>query len=290
VSDDPVLPVRAWPGLQAGDSGIDLRLFATADTARRSTLAGYQQLIELALQKDLAWMQKDLRALAQHQELAAGFCSIDGLQETAFVHLKRSLLPSEVPTALTEANFRAAVDSVRARIPGLAVQLIDRVGLILTLRRDVQRKCGPVVAVKPKTAQKLSALDQLSLPSPGAKPPENSWAAELDALIPPNFLAATSPAQLPQLPRYLKALATRMERAGVNPLKDRERAKLLAPYLSAWQKLREKPPESPEARAQIEELRWMIEEFKVSIFAQELGTAFPISAARLDQHLLKIRR
>jgi ATP-dependent helicase HrpA len=91
------------------------------------------------------------------------------------------------------------------------------------------------------------------------------------------------------LPRYLKALATRIERAALNPAKDKDRAQQIAPYLAALKTFADKPPRSPEAQQQIETFRWMVEEFKVSLFAQELGTAIPVSPARLDQQLETVR-
>jgi ATP-dependent helicase HrpA len=87
----------------------------------------------------------------------------------------------------------------------------------------------------------------------------------------------------------LKALAIRMERASLNPVKDKERAQQLAPYLAALKTASANPVRSAEAKQQLETFRWMVEEFKVSLFAQELGTAFPVSAARLDQQLQRIR-
>ena len=89
---------------------------------------------------------------------------------------------------------------------------------------------------------------------------------------------------------YLKAMLTRLERAAQNPIKDQERARQLAPYQNAWKQLQAAPPSSIEARQAMEEFRWMIEEFKVSLFAQELGTASPVSAKRLDEKLARIRQ
>ncbi len=90
------------------------------------------------------------------------------------------------------------------------------------------------------------------------------------------------------MPRYLKALATRMERAKLNPVKDKERAQQVAPYLARLKALRANPPAAHEARQRVEEFRWMVEEFKVSLFAQELGTAFPVSPKRMEEHLLRM--
>jgi ATP-dependent helicase HrpA len=101
--------------------------------------------------------------------------------------------------------------------------------------------------------------------------------------MPANFLTATPFEQIPHLFRYLKALQIRMERAALNPLKDQERARQLAPYLEILRKAAEQPPSGAEARVEFEKFRWMVEEFKVSLFAQELGTAQPVSPKRLDE-------
>jgi ATP-dependent helicase HrpA len=90
-------------------------------------------------------------------------------------------------------------------------------------------------------------------------------------LVPENFLAETPHDRLVHVPRYLRSVQIRAERAATNPSKDAEKARLLAPFRSA------KPPEKHR-----EEFRWMLEEFHVSIFAQELGTASPVSVRRLE--------
>ncbi|MDR3378675.1 MAG: DUF3418 domain-containing protein, partial [Verrucomicrobiae bacterium] len=138
---------------------------------------------------------------------------------------------------------------------------------------------------KPKT---LTDLSQLNLATKDAPKPANVWAEELAWLVPRNFLAVIPFAQLTEMPRYLKALGTRLDRARLNPVKDRERAQQLAPYLARLKALLAQPPAAPEARQLAEEFRWMVEEYKVSLFAQELGTAFPVSPKRLDEHLSRL--
>jgi ATP-dependent helicase HrpA len=80
-------------------------------------------------------------------------------------------------------------------------------------------------------------------------------------------------------------LLIRAERAALNPAKNQERLRQLAPYQDALKKLQAQPTRSPEAQRQSEAFRWMIEQFKVSLFAQELGTVMPVSPKRLDQQL-----
>ncbi len=285
VSENGPVPTYAWPGLAREKDSVSLRLFRTEELARQATLGGIHKLVELALAKDFAWLQRDLRALIGFEALAANLCPLDELQTDALENLRRHILPAEVFSVLNEENFQAAVQQTRLQIPGLAMKLVDHVGVILRARKEIQLRCGPTPVLpttKPKT---LFDLSQLNIATKDAAKPTNLWAEELEALVPQHFLTAIPFAQLTHLPRYLKALATRMERATLNPGKDKERAQLLAPYLAALKKHVANPPKITGARQQLENFRWMVEEYKVSVFAQELGTAFPVSPKRLEEQL-----
>ena len=289
VVEDAQSGLYAWPGLEVEDGRVNLRLFRAQAAARSASASGVRRLVELALQKDLGWLQKDLRILGRLEPLHVGLCSGEDLQRTAFENLRRYLLGGPPATALTRANFDAAVAEARGRLPGVAAALVARVEPILKSRIDYLRRFKPVAAavVAPARARTLTGLDQLSAgPAPGAKP--NPLAGELAGLVPANFLEVIPFAQLPQVPRYLKALYIRAERASLNPLKDQERARQVAPYLEALQRLRTAPPKTEAGLQLAREFRWMLEEFKVSVFAQELGTASPVSARRLDEQWQRV--
>ena len=100
---------------------------------------------------------------------------------------------------------------------------------------------------------------------------------ELDALVPGDFLRVTPYAQLAHFPRYLKAMKVRADRWKQNPTKDAERTAQLAPYVALVAK---SPRTTTNAATRF---RWLVEEFRVSLFAQELGTAEPVSVAKLDR-------
>ncbi len=286
VIDAPGAPVHAWPGLAVEEQDVSVRLFRSADLAREASFSGVARLVELAIQKDLAWLQRDLRTLAPLNALYAPLGSGDDLQASAFEHLKRHVLPASPLPALTQAAFEAAVTTARERLRGLPTELADNLRAILQLRQQVAAKLGSSVAPVVPRPQRLTDFSQLGQPAaPAARHP---LAAELDALLPAGFLEQIPFARLAQMPRYLKALLIRIERAALKPGKDQERATQLAPYQQAARELAATPPKSLEGRRAAEELRWLVEEFKVSLFAQELGTAVPISAKRLEQHLERL--
>jgi ATP-dependent helicase HrpA len=196
---------------------------------------------------------------------------------------------------LTQAAFQAAVDQTRERMRGCVQVLADKLGPLFQLRQQIVDRLGGAAALAPSSAKApIKSLDALSLFSakpaaPKAAPTANPLAAELAALLPPRFLETIPSERLPHLPRYLKALLLRVERASTNVLKEKERAAQVAPYAAAVKQLATAPPKSDEGRKLAEDLRWMVEEFKVSLFAQELGTAQPVSPKRLDGLLEQIR-
>jgi ATP-dependent helicase HrpA len=283
VSEGPGLPEYAWPAIEFVEGVVNVRLFRNPDLARAASLIGVQRFVELAIQKDLAWLERDLRALSRFDALYAPLGDSAELRETSLEHLKRYLLPAGPLPALTRAHFELVVAAARQRLPGLAPQFMDRLGPILLLRQQVRQRLGAVAAPAPPRTQTLSSLTQLGAPSANRAP--HPLTAELASLVSSRFLERISYDRLTHLPRYLKALLIRAERAALNPTKNQERLRQLAPYQDALKKLQAQPPRSAEAQRQREAFRWMVEEFKVSLFAQEVGTALPVSPKRLDQQL-----
>jgi ATP-dependent helicase HrpA len=114
---------------------------------------------------------------------------------------------------------------------------------------------------------------------------------DLEALVPKDFLTKYPLARLKHIPRYLEALHSRVQRAKLDPVKDWTKAEQASRFIDAAKKHSEKDAAdiSFDIQADIEEFRWMVEEFKVSLFAPELKTAFPISPKRLLNKLKIIK-
>lgn len=294
------IPVVAWPGLAVEENGVSVRLFRAEAMARRSSLEGIRRLVEQSLQKDFAWVHRDLRSLAKHALAYSSLGDLDELVDSAFQHVRRRCLPAVAFSPLTAAAFQRAVETTRENLRGVVPPLVDRIGQILEMRRQVAQKLGssasaPSVAAGAAKGRVLTDLSQLTVggkapvtkPSPPQAP--TGFAADLAALVPARFPERMSEAELGHLPRYLKALLTRVERASVNPAKDQERARLLAPYADQVRQWMAAPPSTEEGRQLASEFRWMVEEYRVSLFAQELGTAQPVSPKRLDEMMARVR-
>ena len=115
---------------------------------------------------------------------------------------------------------------------------------------------------------------------------------DLSALVPEYFLDEYSDDRLSQIPRYLKAMKIRVERGANAPDKDRQKIAQVEAYTRSLNQIKEDLSihASDEKREAVESFRWMIEEFKVSLFAQELKTPFPISKKRMDNLMGEIKR
>ena len=280
VAEHHGVPVLAYPGLKALPAGVAVRLFATKEEETAATRAALGKLFEMQLKHELGWLGKDLRDLRALGPLAVTLVPLENLQEHALLCLARwacdpgrmgransprggtGLRPGEPrlggdasPYQLTAAGFAAALAEAKGDLRGAVPKLLDGLKEILTLRL---------------------ALQTHQTPYPG-------MTEDLAALLPVDFLQVTPFERMKHLPRYLRAMQLRAERWPRDAKKDAMRTKELAPFVVA---VRKSP--SPTQRAE-ETLRWLVEEFRVSLFAQELGTAEPVSAVRLQRALMELR-
>jgi ATP-dependent helicase HrpA len=249
VSEHHGVPVHAHPGLKAMPAGVAVRLFATPEEAAAATRAGLVQLFEAQLRYDLGWLEKDLKALRMLGTLAVTLTTPDALQADALDSIRRWVC-SRAVTPLHAAVFAKQLAAAKQDLRGLVPKLGDWLKEVFTLRL---------------------ALQTTKHAYPG-------MAEDLAALLPPDFLRTTPFARVQHLPRYLKGLQARAERARREPAKDATRAAELAPFVAAVKKL----------GGRAGELRWLVEEFRVSLFAQELGTAEPVSAVRLERMMREL--
>ncbi|MCL5099212.1 MAG: DUF3418 domain-containing protein, partial [Candidatus Omnitrophica bacterium] len=257
IAEKSDFPLTAFPGLQIEAGEINLRLFRRREEAESAHPLGVQGLLGKVLKKELAWMQKDLRALAKYRDLYLTIGPPEELEETAFENLKQYLFDTPKPWPRTQAGFAVLVEETRARLPGLARQLIEWTSQILKFRHETLLCPRPYPRMK----------------------------SDLDQLLPRPFLRHIPFLRLRFIPRYLKALIVRAERAAVSPAKDQDKYRRVQPYLVVWARLSSAKASNSLFREKMNSCRWLLEEFKVSLFAQELGTAEPVSPQKLERVL-----
>jgi ATP-dependent helicase HrpA len=267
VCDQAGVAVYAYPGLKNGPGGgVALRLFKTTEEAAASSAPALERMLEWQLSHQLACLHKDLKQLRELGALLATLGTADTLREHAYVALTRWLLASERVgrVILNAPSDEAGADRrVRDNPPYLTKAAFD--AAVAKIKTDLQGlvpKLGDLL-------REILTLRQALLVHPN---PYRGQGPELAALVPNDFLLVTPYARLAHFPRYLKAMKLRADRWKQNQLKDTERMKQLAVF------------------AGVPELRWQVEELRVSLFAQELGTAEPVSVQKLERALAEIRQ
>jgi ATP-dependent helicase HrpA len=186
----------------------------------------------------------------------------DALTRRAF---RECFLPADQALPRNERAFASLLESRRSQLNEVADRLSALMSSIFKEWRAVR-----------------SGLEKLGSPSFAAA--INDIQSQLQALLPPDFIEAVPRPWLDHLPRYLKAIARRIERLPENARRDAELAAKMKPFIAGVQDLAAQLTR-PTIPAQLFQLRWMIEEYRVSLFAQELRTPIKVSDKRLAEQL-----
>jgi ATP-dependent helicase HrpA len=171
---------------------------------------------------------------------------------------------------LTESAFASAVDAGRATVADRGEEIARVVRSVLEGVKEVRALLGQLSG---------AVFDSVRLAAQN----------QLDDILGPGWVRETPDAWFFQLPKYIRALVRRLERARGDVARDRRLQQQLEPYLVAAMQLLVSA-DADRGTRELERLRWMIEEFRLSLFAQDLRTLMPISTQRLDAQLLLARK
>ena len=262
---------RLFPALQDDGNTVSCRLFPTAEEAAEAHRRGVLRLLLLALpqqQRGLLQRARGERALLlRGRGLAQGKDLAEDLVTAAFA---RVFLPAGTELPRDEAGMQACLDTGRARIMPEAEQLLATSVVLLELHDECRLRL------------------ERGLIGPGAPEAASDIEAQLHALVYPGFLARTPPERLEDLPRYLKAVLARMERLALGKGEARQVLEL-RPHRERLVEYAQARWSSPEAAAAFRRYRWMVEEYRVQLFAQALGVRDKVSHARLEAQWQKCR-
>ncbi|MBU9614600.1 ATP-dependent RNA helicase HrpA [Burkholderia multivorans] len=246
-----------YPALVDRGTHCDVEVFDSPEEAARIHRAGLRRLFALQLKEPIKYLEKNLPGL---REMAMQYMSLgtqdelrDQLIDTA---LDRACLQDPLPD--DDASFHARRDEGRSRLNLLAQEIARLVGQILTEYAGVVKK---LAQAKP-FAQAHADLQQ-----------------QLSALIGKRFVIDTPYAQLVHFPRYLKGIALRIDKLKADPARDAKQLGELQPLVQQYQRAVSQRGGVVDPR--LAEFRWLLEELRISLFAQELRTPMPVSVKRL---------
>lgn len=244
--------------IDQGDS-VTIEVFDEPQVAAARHRAGLRRLFALQIRDALKYLEKNIPDL---QKMAVAYMPLGTLEELRNqildVALDRAFLLEPLPA--TEAGFKRRVEEGRGRLTLIANEVARLAGVILTEYAAAQRKIKDT-----KGAPEASA----------------DCTQQLQRLVPKNFLAATPWPALQHFARYLKAVVLRLDKVRADPTRDAARlAELRTRETRYWRLVAERKGAVDERLA---EFRWLLEELRVSFFAQELRTPQPVSVKRLDK-------
>jgi ATP-dependent helicase HrpA len=247
-----------FPALVDRITHCDLEVFDDPNEAAVIHFAGLRRLFALQLKEQLKYLEKNVPGLQQMGMQFMALGSQEELRDQIIqAGLSRACLQLPLPTNAAEFNQRR--DEGKARLNLLVNEIARLVGQILGEYHTLPKKLQ---------ALKSHAAAQADMQS------------QLQALIHRRFVADTEHAQLAQFPRYLKAMQVRMDKLRADLARD---ARLMSEWLQAatpWQRAMKG---GAQGDPKMQEFRWMLEELRVSLFAQELKTPMPVSVKRLQK-------
>ena len=250
--------VKAYPALADEGGSVAIRTYATEAEQQRSMWRGTRRLVLLNSPSPVKPLQSGLSNQAKLVLAGSPHGSVTALLEDCVACAADKLIAEAGGPVWDEAGFVRLKDHVRA-------ELADTAALIFS---HAQR----ILAASHEAEARLKGIN-----SPSLAPALADVRAQLSRLIYPGFVTATGARRLPDVLRYLRAIDRRLSRLPEDPHRDRERMQQIQQLEARYVRTRDAHPGAVKVR----EVRWMLEELRVSFFAQQLGTAYPISEKRI---------
>ncbi|HZE91821.1 MAG TPA: ATP-dependent RNA helicase HrpA, partial [Rhizobacter sp.] len=237
-----------FPALIDRGTHVVVEVFDEPDVAAAKHRAGLRRLVALQIKDALKYLEKNIPDLQKMAALYMGLGSVDDLREQIIdLALDRAFLSEPLPT--DGDAFRRRVQEGRGRLTLIANEIARSVSLVLTEYAAAMRKLKDARAPK-------DVGDDIQ--------------AHLARLLPKRFVMTTPWIQLAHLPRYLKAVTMRLDKLRADPARDTARMAELRPLEQRYLRLVAERKGTLDAR--LGEFRWLLEELRVSLFAQELRT------------------
>ena len=248
-----------FPALIDRGTFVEVEVFDEPQAAAAQHRAGLRRLVALQIREPLKYLEKNIPELQRMSSAYLALGTLEELREQIIdVALDRAFLADPLPT--DQATFTLRMDEGRTRLNLIAQEVARLASTVLAEYQSAQRKLKD------------------------SKPPRDvadDITAQLQRLVGKRFLATTPWPALQHLPRYLKAVTLRLDKLRGDPVRDATRLAELRPLEQRY--LRRLAELKGAGHARLDEYRWLLEELRVGLFAQELRTREPVSAKRLDK-------
>lgn len=260
--------IRGFPALVAGPLAVELRLFPTQSERERHHIWGVISLIQKAIPSPAKYISQHL---SQPEKLA--IVSLNYPDTERFVaDLIAAMAEQEIRAlnpaglVLTKTQFELVRDKVAAQVIEKSFEIASTLVRISTAAAEAAKAIS--------TVKSIDLLPQLTAEQ-----------EHIRQLLTPNLVSAAGLERLARLPIYLKAAAVRVQKLAESPAKDAAASQELAAALRVFTSAGGQLPLDRNAPESLRTARWLLEELRVSLFAQGLGTAMPVSLQRIEKAL-----
>jgi ATP-dependent helicase HrpA len=258
------LKVTGYPALEDDGDSVSIKLFDTAREAALNHRKGVCRLMRFELKEQIKQLEKGLPNFNQYALNLRNVMSPDDLRDDLISAICDRAFIGEDDLPRTNADFMKLKQRARTRLPAVSE----------AVARQAQAIATEYQLLQPKQAQMPATVNRL----------KRDVESQTQLLVYKNCFTQTPWEHLQNVPRYLKALRLRIEKHPANPDRDGKNA---ASVGAIWQKWQDKVSVLNQANLDIpqglRDYRWLIEELRVSLFAQELKTPFPVSIKRLEK-------
>ncbi|HJW27114.1 MAG TPA: ATP-dependent RNA helicase HrpA [Rhodocyclaceae bacterium] len=253
--------VVGYPALSDDGETVSLKVFDSPEEARKVHRQGLLRLFMIQFREQVKYFDKNVPGLTQMgmQYMALGTTE-ELKRQIVDLAFERACLVEPWPA--DQASFKARCSEAKARL-GLIMQEVCRlVAAVLSEWQAVMKKL-------PAFKAHAAAYQDIE--------------AQLKRLMGKRFVADTPFERLPHFPRYLKAVQVRLDKLKADPARDARLMAEYGPLWTNWERRALQLAKQGAADPQIEQFRWLLEELRVSLFAQELRTPVPVSVKRLQK-------
>lgn len=254
--------VTAYPALVDEGATVGVKVFDSAAEQEAAHWAGTRRLLRLTLPSPAKLLQGRLSNEAKLALSRNPHGSVPELIEDAAGAAIDKLIGDAGGPAWDAEGFAALRDKVRADLVDTVVEVMERVRRVLASAYAVEQRLGAT-----RNLAVVAALADIR--------------NQLTGLVHKGFVTETGYARLPDLLRYLTAIERRLERLPGNPQRDKSQQDRVAVVQKEYQDMLAALPPARRQEAAVRQIRWMIEELRVNVFAQALGTPYPVSEQRI---------
>ncbi|MGV9599803.1 ATP-dependent RNA helicase HrpA [Streptosporangium sandarakinum] len=258
--------MKAYPALADEGATVAVRMFETETEQRRAMWEGTRRLLLLNTPSPAKWVLGRLDNQAKLALSRSPHAGAVALFDDCVACAADKLMSEYGGPVWDEAAFAALHDKVRAELFDTTEEVVSRVRDILAVWHAVSTRLAE--------ARSTPAVEDVR--------------DQVGDLVYPGFVTDTGHRRLPDLLRYLRAAERRLEKMAEDPFRDEERMYKIHDIEDEYHDLVEKLPPARRADDDVREVRWMIQELRVSYFAQTLGTPYPISDKRIRKAMERL--